>query len=126
MSNRTGGVRRATGPNGAPATSSVDVEVGSAPPSMDPRRGRRTLWPERLDVGRANPGEWIRVTEPFARTTAAQLASDLRNAHTRNPRTMRVRGAAAGERWETVWGPLDDATESGEFFIWFRLVASDA
>lgn len=125
MNNRTGGVRRATEPKGA-STPSVDVEVGSAPPSVDSRRGRRTVWPDRLEVGRANPGVWIRVTEPFSRTTAAQLASDLRNAHTRNPRTMRVRGVAAGERWETVWGPRDDATESGEFFIWFRLVASDA
>lgn len=126
MSNRNGGVRRASETNGAPAAPSADVEVGSAPPCIDPRRGRRTMWPDRLDVGRANPGVWIRVTEPFSRTTAAQLASDLRNAHTRNPRTMRVRGIATGERWETVWGSLDDASDPDEFFIWFRLVDSDA
>jgi hypothetical protein len=126
MNNRTNCAYSPTKTGGVPTrTAVVDVEVGASPPTMDSRRGRRTLWPERLNVGRANAGVWIRVTEPLSRSTASQLASDLRNSHTRNPRTMRVRGVLPCERWETVWGPLDDAAEPTEFFIWFRLVASD-
>lgn len=123
MNNRTGGASStastSTPTEGDPVSG---VEVGSCPPGRRNGRGPRSLWPQRLAVGRANPGTWIRVIEPFSRTTAAQLASDLRNAHTRNPRTLRVRGVLPGEVWETAWGPLDgQSDDSSEFFIWFRL-----
>ena len=67
---------------------------------------------------------WVQVAEPFADTTAAQLASDLRNAHERDLLKMRIRGVLQGERWETASGRLEADPDRTHYYLWFRLISS--
>lgn len=95
--------------------------IKSNPPSSK-RRGKRSYWPEVLAEVRAAKGAWRMVAKPMTRSTAMQVASDLRNAHRRDPEKMRLRGALPTDRWETQWAPASEG--STEYFLWVRDVSS--
>jgi hypothetical protein len=69
---------------------------------------------------RRHPGEWRRILEPLKKSTAAQIASDIRNAHTRDPRNHRLRGFIEGDQFEAVWGEQERG--AGVYFVWIRYV----
>jgi hypothetical protein len=94
--------------------------IKSEPPTL-PEAQRRSRWVELFDECRSHPGEWRRVVEPMAKATAAQVASDIRNAHRRDVTKTRVRGLDANDEWETVWG-VDPSGRSTEYFIWLKYV----
>lgn len=95
--------------------------IKSDPPATK-RRGKRSYWPEVLAEVRAAKGAWRMVAKPMTRSTAMQVASDLRNAHTRDPKKMRVRGSLPTDRWETQWAPSSDNLQ--EYFLWMRDVSN--
>ena len=94
------------------------LTVRSTPPNVR-KPQRRSYWPAVFAEARECPGEWVRSEKWFNRATAAQIASDLRNAH-RCATKMRVSGYEAGDRWETRWD--NDPTDSNpdHFYIWLR------
>jgi hypothetical protein len=92
-------------------------------PPMLPRAQRRSIWTEVFDEGRAHPGEWRRVARPMSKSTASQIASDIRNATHRDPARSRLRGLRHGDRWETQWGKAA-GVDSGEYFVWITYVGS--
>ena len=101
-------------------TSSNDTRltVRSTPPNV--RKPKlRTFRPAMFAEAREYPGESVRTEKWFNRATAAQIASDLRNADSRASK-MRVSGYEAGDRWETRWD--NDPTDSNHdhFYIWLR------
>lgn len=59
------------------------------------------------------------------KSTAAQIASDIRNIHRRDARKSRLRGFEAGDKFEAVWGndPADDDTE--HYYLWLRFDGND-
>lgn len=97
--------------------------IKSEPPTL-PEAQRRSRWVDLFAECRARPGEWRRVLEPMAKATAAQVASDIRNAYRRDVAKARIRGLNADDRWETVWG-TDPAGRSTEYFIWLKYVGKD-
>ena len=97
--------------------------IKSDPPPTK-RRARRSYWPEVLAEVRAAQGAWRMVAKPMAKTTVQQVASDLRNAHRRDPKKMRVRGTSPRDRWETRWAP--STGDPNECFLWVRHATSDA
>lgn len=119
MENRTAGLRRDPGENSINA----DVVVGSTPPPAVGRRVERSLWPARLAVGRANPGVWIRLQDPLAESSAAQVASDLRRAHARDLTKHRLSGLRPGERWQAEHAPANEEPDCSRHYLWFRLVS---
>lgn len=75
-------------------------------------RCRTTFWRRTLDHARRT-GDWVLVQRLYTHSTAAQLVSDISNAHRRAPRNLRIRGIDPGERWEArsepaVGGAHDD------------------
>ncbi|MSW78867.1 MAG: hypothetical protein F2749_14605 [Actinobacteria bacterium] len=96
--------------------------VPSLPP-IPASSQRRSKWASLFDECRAQAGLWRRTVEPFRPTTAAQIASDIRNAWRRDPQKMRLRGMLEGERWEAVWGPAPEATDPDQCFIWLRFIS---
>lgn len=96
--------------------------VPSTPP-VPGRSQRRSKWAALFDECREQPGVWRRTVEQFRPTTAAQIASDIRNAWRRDPKKMRLRGLRQGERWEAVWGPAPEAAEPEVCFIWLRFIS---
>lgn len=95
------------------------LTIKSTPPNLR-KPQQRTYWPPVFAEARECPGDWVRTAKWFNRSTAAQVASDLRNAHRRAPKKMRVRGVLPGDLWETRWGndPADPDTD--HFYIWLR------
>lgn len=100
-----------------------DFIVGSTPPPGVGGPVERSLWPARLAAGRENPGVWIRLRNPMAKSSAAQLASDLRRAHARDLTKHRVSGLRPGERWEAEHRSATDAPNASRHYLWFRLVS---
>ena len=95
--------------------------IPSLPPEA-PRRQRRSKWVSLFGECRSQPGLWRRTVEPFKPATAAQIASDIRNAWRRDPKKLRLRGLLEGERWEAVWGPSPDALDPEQCYIWLRYI----
>jgi hypothetical protein len=95
--------------------------VASTPPVAQESQ-KRSRWAELFKECRAVPGEWRRVIAPQAKATAAQIASDIRNAHTRDLDKARLRGLLPTDRWEASWGndPVDSDPE--HFYVWLRYV----
>lgn len=91
-------------------------------PPEGARPPRTSKWRDLFDECRANPGVWRRTKESFQRTTAAQIASDVRNSWKRDPVKMRMRGLGPGERWEAVSGPSPEGLDPGRHFLWLRYV----
>ena len=98
------------------------LTVRSTPPNVR-KYQKRSYWPGVFAEARECPGEWVRTGKWFNRSTAAQVASDVRNAHLREADKMRVKGALAGERWETRWDNEPSDPDSEHFYIWLRLAA---
>lgn len=80
---------------------------------------RTSFWARTFAHARAHEG-WVKVARQYTRATAAQVASDINNAHQRAPH-QRVRGIAEGERWEAFWEAAPDGPH-GDFVIWIRRV----
>lgn len=83
--------------------------------------GRRTsFWIRTFAHARTEQG-WVRVPRLYTRTTAAQLASDISNAHRRSG-AHRMRGVLDGERWEAYWQPAPNGP-AGDHEVWVRRAA---
>ena len=95
------------------------LTIRSAPPNVRTRQ-RRAFWPGVLAEARECPGEWVRTEKWFNRSTASQVASDLRNCHRRAPEKMRVSGILPGDVWETRWENDPTDTDADHFYIWLR------
>lgn len=83
---------------------------------------RRSRWADLFAECRNAPGEWRRIKEPLKRSTAAQIASDIRNVHRRETQKTRLRGFLPGDHWEAVWGNGPDDPEKKNFYIWPRYI----
>jgi len=99
----------------------VEHTVASTPP-MDASSQRRSYWAELFEECRSHPNQWRRTVRSFSRSTAAQIASDVRNMDRRDPSKFRLRGFKPGDRWEAVWGVEVEASTPGEFFLWLRFL----
>jgi hypothetical protein len=108
--------------NSDPGSKGTRFTVPSLPP-IPASSQRRSKWASLFDECRTEPGSWRRTVEPFRPTTAAQIASDIRNAWRRDPQKMRLRGILEGERWEAVWGPAPEAPDPDRCFIWLRFIS---
>jgi hypothetical protein len=97
--------------------------VRSTPPVMRQSQ-RRSYWPAVLAEARQVRGAWVRTVKTFGRSTAQQLASDLRNAHHREPKKFRVRGVLPGEVWDAQWGREGVDSPDTEYVVWIRLVST--
>jgi hypothetical protein len=95
------------------------LTVRSSPPD-ERLYQRRAYWAGVFAEGRECPGEWLRTEKWFARATAAQVASDVRNAHLRDLTKMRVRGVLPGDRWEAQWDNDPADADLGHFYVWLR------
>lgn len=89
---------------------------------MSDRPRRTSFWVRLFAHARSN-SDWVQVPRLYTRATAAQLASDINNAHRRRPEVLRVRGVLPGERWEARWEPADNGP-LGDYSVWVRRTAS--
>ena len=97
------------------------LTIAEVPPSSA-RGRRRSVWAELFEECRGVPGVWRRTGRSFTAKSAGQCASDVRSAHRRDPRRMRMRGLRVGELWEAKAGPLPDGSDPDRWFIWLRFV----
>lgn len=93
--------------------------IRSTPPNLRQMQ-RRAYWPAVFAEARECAGEWVRTEKWFNRSTASQVASDLRNCHRRAPAKMRVSGILPGDVWETRWENDPSDTDADHFYIWLR------
>lgn len=98
--------------------------ISSTPPTRTSSSQKRSRWAELFTECREHPGEWRRMIEPLRRSTAAQIASDIRNAHTRDLNKTRLRGLLPTDRWDAVWGNDPDDADEEHFYIWLRFLES--
>jgi len=110
--------------NKANASDDSGYTVAEVPPVVG--RQRRSVWGGLFEECRGYPGQWRRTARSFSPGSAAQCASDIRNAHRRDPAVMRMRGLRAGERWEAAWGPNPDAPDPACCYIWLRYMGQIA
>lgn len=93
---------------------------------MSPDRkgnGRTSFWVRTFELARRRSGQWHRVPRLYTQSSAAQLASDISNAHRRNLDTLRVKGILPGETWEARWSQAPDGP-SGDHEVWVRCAGS--
>lgn len=95
--------------------------IASKPPVKDTTQ-KRSRWTELFDECRSTPGEWRRMVEPLRKATAAQIASDIRNSHTRNLEKARLKGFLPGDKWESAWGNDPSDTDPEHYYVWLRYV----
>lgn len=93
--------------------------IPSTPPNAR-KRQRRAYWPGVFAEGRAVRGEWVRTAKCFNRSTAQQVASDIRNAHRRDMKKVRVSGFLPGDVWEARWDNDPSDPDTDHFYIWLR------
>lgn len=84
---------------------------------------RRSFWVKTLQNARQRK-TWTRVNRLYTEKTAAQLASDLRSAHHRDVKNLRLRGVLPGDRWDTRWNASPEGPD-GQFSIWIRFLGTD-
>ena len=96
--------------------------TASAPPLRQETLQRRSRWSEMFAEARTFPGEWRRLIEPMKRSTASQVASDIRNAHTRDLAKSRLRGLLPTDCWEAAWGRDETDSNPDHFYVWLRYV----
>jgi hypothetical protein len=94
-----------------------EFTIASAPPSR--QQERFSMWEQLFDECRDHKGEWRRTKMSMKKSTASQLASDIRNAYRRTNVKARLKGLTADERWDAAWGE-----EDGEYFIWLRYLGT--
>ena len=95
-------------------TTSTHFTIDAGTPPQTHRR-RFSLWEALFEECRNYAGEWRRTNQAFSKSTATQLASDIRNAHKRDFVKSRLRGLQPDERWDAAWGEQD-----GEFYLWIK------
>lgn len=89
------------------------VDAGQPPQRQ---RTRFSLWEALFAECRNFMGEWRRTGQSFSKSTATQLASDIRNAYRRDTVKARLKGLESDERWDAAWGVGED----GEYYIWLK------
>jgi hypothetical protein len=104
-------------PTDGPISPPQRLTIKSTPPTSR-RRQRRSYWPTVFAEARECRGEWVRIERWFNRSTAAQVASDLRNAHHRSAKKMRFSGIEPGDMWQACWGADPTDTEPEHFYVW--------
>lgn len=87
------------------------------------RQRRSSFWCRTFDAARSR-GEWTLVGRTYSRSTAAQLASDIKNAHRREEDYQRVRGIVPGESWDARWEPSPNG-DHGRYCVWIRPTSAD-
>ena len=92
------------------------AEIEDFPP--DQSWIRRSFWVKTLQDARRRK-TWVRVNRLYTEKTAAQVASDLRAAHHRDTKKMRVKGILPGDRWDARWNSSPEGPE-GQYSIWIR------
>jgi len=107
-------------PGGAPGAEQFTV-ASSPPDSNGPQR--RSRWAQVFAECRESPNEWRMVSWSFSKSSATQLASDIRNGHRRAPSKARVQGIEPADRFETRIAPvslnIDDVIVE-RWFMWLR------
>ena len=98
------------------------LTIKSTPPTLR-RPQRRSYWPMVFAEARECPGEWVRIDRWFNRSTAAQVASDLRNAHRRSLSKMRFSGIEVGDVWDARWGTDPADANPEHFYLWLCFLA---
>lgn len=91
------------------------------PPSENAQR--RSRWAELFEECREDPGEWRQVMDPLKKSTASQIASDVRNVHKRDPQSARLRGLKRNEQWDALWArdPTEKTKNGGrDHFVWLK------
>ena len=84
---------------------------------------RRSFWVKTLQDARRRK-TWVRVNRLYTEKTAAQVASDLRAAHHRDTKKLRVKGILPGDRWDTRWNTSPEGPE-GQYSIWIRFIGTE-
>ena len=84
---------------------------------------RRSFWVKELENARRRK-TWTRVNRLYTEKTAAQIASDLRSAHHRDPTKLRVKGVLPGDKWDTRWNSSPEGPE-GQYSIWVRFLGHE-
>ena len=84
---------------------------------------RSSFWVKTLRTARPRT-TWFRVPRMYTEKTAQQIASDLRSAHHRDPKKLRVKGVLPGDRWDARWNASPEGPD-GQFSIWIRFIAED-
>jgi hypothetical protein len=100
----------------------------STPPIQPGRRAPQPkhLWPRRFADARRHRGEWVKIVTAMSRSTAAQLASDIRRIGLRDPKSIRVKGYLPDERWDAAFGNDPSDQDPSRFYIWVRLRDSES
>ncbi|NCZ70986.1 MAG: hypothetical protein EBX99_10080 [Acidimicrobiia bacterium] len=86
------------------------------PPSSTPWK-RRSFWVVALGEIREVPQKWHRVERLYTKSTAQQIASDLRSSHRRQTDGVRVKGILPGERWDARSEPSPEGPKD-QYAIW--------
>ena len=94
--------------------------IASAPPVKAERTQKRSRWVELFTEARKYPGEWRRMVEPMKKSTASQVASDIRNAHTRDLAKTRMRGLLPTDQWDAAWGNDASDPNTDNYYVWMR------
>jgi hypothetical protein len=110
---------------GSPRDRSPKYTIASTPPTRAVRQ-KRSRWAELFAECRSEPGEWRRTVEWFSKTTAGQIASDIRSAHGRDLAKSRLRGLLETDRWEAVWGLDSTDPDPSHHYVWLRYVGVEA
>lgn len=76
------------------------------------------MWEALFDECREHEGQWRKALTPMKRTTASQLASDIRNSWKRSTTKSRLRGLRPDEVWDAAWGYEDETEDEDACFIW--------
>ena len=97
--------------------------IASEPPTQPDQR--RSRWSELFEECRQFPDEWRRVCEPLKKSTAAQIASDIRNAHTRDVKKSRLRGFEENDVWDAKWGQDPAEKDPEAYFIWLKFLGKN-
>jgi len=84
---------------------------------------RRSFWVKTLQDARRRK-TWVRVNRLYTEKTAAQVASDLRAAHHRDTKKLRVKGILPGDKWDTRWNSSPEGPD-GQYSIWIRFIGED-
>ena len=114
------GKKKSTSPSkrSSKATTKRSNATPNDPPRGDPWK-RRSFWVKALSEVREKPGVWHRVDRLYTKSTANQIASDLRSAHRRD--AVRVKGVLDGETWDAR-AELSPEGPEDQFAIWVMLI----
>lgn len=87
------------------------MQVIPMEPPVAPLKRRPSKWADAFGVARQQWLVWHLIDRPYAKSTAQQVASDIRCADKRGKR--RLTGIHDGESWDATWGEID-----GAYYVW--------